>query len=64
MEEKRDKELIDTINIERAEKALKLEDWAENPELDKRLNRKFDLHILPWLFGIWYILSILVNYYH
>jgi len=53
MEEKRDKELIDTVNIERADKALKLEDWAENPELDKRLNRKFDLHILPWLFGIW-----------
>ncbi|CBX90386.1 similar to MFS transporter [Plenodomus lingam JN3] len=22
-------------------------------ELDKRLNRKFDMHILPWLFGIW-----------
>jgi hypothetical protein len=21
--------------------------------LDKRLNRKFDIHILPWLFGIW-----------
>ncbi|KAK4216823.1 major facilitator superfamily domain-containing protein [Rhypophila decipiens] len=21
--------------------------------LDRRLNRKFDLHILPWLFGIW-----------
>lgn len=24
-----------------------------NAELDKRLNRKFDRHILPWLFGIW-----------
>ncbi|EUC41167.1 hypothetical protein COCMIDRAFT_106858 [Bipolaris oryzae ATCC 44560] len=24
-----------------------------NPALDKRLNRKFDLRILPWLFGIW-----------
>jgi hypothetical protein len=22
-------------------------------KLDKRLNRKFDIHILPWLFGIW-----------
>ncbi|KAK0623998.1 MFS transporter-like protein [Immersiella caudata] len=24
-----------------------------DPALDRRLNRKFDLHILPWLFGIW-----------
>ncbi|KAJ5064542.1 major facilitator superfamily domain-containing protein [Bipolaris maydis] len=24
-----------------------------NAALDKRLNRKFDLRILPWLFGIW-----------
>lgn len=22
-------------------------------QLDKRLDRKFDLHIMPWLFGIW-----------
>lgn len=21
--------------------------------LDKRVNRKFDLRILPWIFGIW-----------
>jgi MFS family permease len=24
-----------------------------DPTLNHRLNRKFDLHILPWLFGIW-----------
>lgn len=24
-----------------------------DPVLDKRVTRKFDLHILPWLFGIW-----------
>ena len=23
--------------------------------LDNRVTRKFDLHILPWLFGIWYV---------
>jgi MFS family permease len=27
--------------------------FVENHELDRRLNRKFDTHILPWLFGIW-----------
>jgi len=36
-----------------AAKALDLERWDEDPELDRRLNRKFDMHILPWLFGIW-----------
>ncbi|KEZ39858.1 hypothetical protein SAPIO_CDS8799 [Scedosporium apiospermum] len=29
------------------------EDFEEDLELEKRLNRKFDLHIVPWLFGIW-----------
>lgn len=24
-----------------------------NPELDRRINRKFDLHVVPWLFGLW-----------
>lgn len=24
-----------------------------DPQLDKRLDRKFDSHIVPWLFGIW-----------
>ncbi|PSN64865.1 MFS transporter-like protein [Corynespora cassiicola Philippines] len=45
---------IDTkSDIEHNEKAAAEEPWVENPALDKRLNRKFDLHILPWLFGIW-----------
>ena len=29
-----------------------------DPALDKRLNRKFDMRILPWLFGIWYSQNI------
>lgn len=24
-----------------------------DPKLDKRIDRKFDKHIMPWLFGIW-----------
>jgi hypothetical protein len=24
-----------------------------DPEIDRRVTRKFDLHIMPWLFGIW-----------
>ncbi|KAK3994184.1 putative transporter [Cladorrhinum sp. PSN332] len=41
---------IDTLHTE---KALGTIEHQDNPALDKRLNRKFDLHILPWLFGIW-----------
>ncbi|KAH9860612.1 hypothetical protein J1614_011943, partial [Plenodomus biglobosus] len=41
-----------TANTTRIEKAV-TEDTTIDFELDKRLNRKFDAHILPWLFGIW-----------
>lgn len=27
--------------------------YAANPQDDKRINRKFDLHIIPILFGLW-----------
>jgi hypothetical protein len=42
-------------HTDRIEKALAsdLDSFIENPELDRRLNRKFDVRILPWLFGIW-----------
>lgn len=33
----------------------------EDPALEARLNRKFDLHVLPWLFGIWYFNPIPVH---
>lgn len=48
--QKDDTELADTACIE---KAITV-DGTIDVQLDKRLNRKFDLHILPWLFGIWY----------
>jgi len=51
-DEQKDAEKSDLV-AQAAAKALDLEHVEENPQLDKRLNRKFDLHILPWLFGIW-----------
>ncbi|KAH0143763.1 hypothetical protein KCU67_g13414, partial [Aureobasidium melanogenum] len=24
-----------------------------DPELDRRITRKFDTHVVPWLFGLW-----------
>lgn len=44
----------DEHEVAHIEKQLMEDGPLANPLLDKRLNRKFDLHILPWLFGIWY----------
>ncbi|THY29451.1 MFS general substrate transporter [Aureobasidium pullulans] len=29
-----------------------------DPELDKRITRKFDTHVIPWLFGLWLLAFI------
>lgn len=35
------------------------EDLADiDPTLDRRLTRKFDFHIVPWLFGLWLLAFI------
>ncbi|KAM7188819.1 putative transporter [Naviculisporaceae sp. PSN 640] len=44
---------IQLENIVYKETILDSEQYDEHSEIDRRLNRKFDLHILPWLFGIW-----------
>ena len=36
--------------------------WDDNagidPLLDKRITRKFDTHVVPWLFGLWLLAFI------
>lgn len=34
-------------------KASAYDTYDTDPALDKRVTRKFDRHIIPWLFGIW-----------
>lgn len=29
-----------------------------DPNLDKRITRKFDKHVVPWLFGLWLLAFI------
>lgn len=44
----------DVAHIEKATVSpLSSNEIIEDPALEARLNRKFDTHILPWLFGIW-----------
>ena len=35
-----------------------LEDVEPDPAQDRALTRKFDLHIVPWLFGLWLLAFI------
>ncbi len=38
----------------RVEKLSKIEtNYEIDPEIEKRVTRKCDRHIIPWLFGIW-----------
>jgi MFS family permease len=55
MREKNRIERIESSDSTKIEKALDtdLDSFIEDHELDRRLNRKFDTHILPWLFLIW-----------
>jgi hypothetical protein len=34
------------------------EDMVIDPDVDKRLTRKFDKHVVPWLFGLWLLAFI------
>lgn len=34
------------------------EDLVIDPDVDKRLTRKFDKHVVPWLFGLWLLAFI------
>lgn len=44
----------DKADANHVEKLRQQQSHADiDPELDRRLNRKFDLQIVPWLFGIW-----------
>lgn len=49
---------INLDNVVYKETILDSEQCDSNSEIDRRLNRKFDLHILPWLFGIWQVILL------
>ena len=34
-----------------------------DPDLDKRITRKFDTHVVPWLFGLWLLAFIDRRYF-
>ena len=49
----------DHIDLSHVEKTAHVEAQFEiDPVIDKRVTRKFDAHILPWLFAIWSVQGI------
>ncbi|KAF2718325.1 MFS general substrate transporter [Polychaeton citri CBS 116435] len=47
----------ETAQVEKVEESC-INTESFDPELDKRITRKFDKHIVPWLFGIWLLAFI------
>jgi hypothetical protein len=35
-----------------------VESYVENPEMEKRITLKCDMHILPWIFVLWLLAFI------
>ena len=58
-EEEQKRESVDDTGFDE-EKATRrqFEDYVEDPVTDRRITRKFDLHILPWIFILWLLAFI------
>ena len=46
---------VEKARLDHIEELRRQQTQYEIPEhIDKAVNRKFDRHLVPWLFGIWY----------
>jgi len=52
-----EKKIADYAHFEHAEDKTYTEAHID-PALDARITRKFDTHIVPWLFGLWLLAFI------
>ena len=55
-EEKSDEGYLDTNGGKDA--PVHSPELTDDPESDRRITRKFDLHILPWIFVLWLLAFI------
>lgn len=49
---------VDDVDVEKHEARAGLAHFDENPELEKRITWKTDIHILPWIFSLWLLAFI------
>lgn len=51
-----DEEVLQVAHLEKLNSTW--DDQTIDPELDRRITRKFDVRIVPWLFGLWLLAFI------
>jgi hypothetical protein len=58
-EEQQKRESVDHMEADEAKKsAFGGLDFVASPELESRITRKCDFHILPWIFVLWLLAFI------
>lgn len=57
-EEEKRANSVEDLDIEKHEARAGLPHFEENPELEKRITWKTDIHILPWIFALWLLAFI------
>ena len=48
----------DMEQVEKKAARMGFDDYVEGPEMDRRITRKCDFHILPWIFILWLLAFI------
>lgn len=52
------RESAEHTEIDEKKAGIGVDDYVENPEVDRRITLKTDLHILPWIFILWLLAFI------
>lgn len=55
-EDKRDS--AEDVAMDEKKAGRGVESYVENPEMERRITLKCDLHILPWIFVLWLLAFI------
>ena len=58
-QEEQKRESVDHAEIDEKKAGRRgIEDYVEDPEMERRITLKCDLHILPWIFILWLLAFI------
>lgn len=56
--EKHESEAQMDLGENKAGRGFNFDDYVENPQMERRITRKCDFHILPWIFALWLLAFI------
>jgi hypothetical protein len=57
-QEEQNRESAEHADIAEKKVGRGIDDYVENPEMERRITLKCDLHILPWIFILWLLAFI------